>query len=96
MREEGPRRLDTRHPHAFRARPSKRRLDAYAQKKKSGASDGWPLEAPVDAPDAPRPFGLDAVLLAAALLKHFQRIKKRSRGPKGEESAFNALAVGAM
>ena len=27
------------------------------------------------------------------LLKHFQRIKKRSRGPEGEGSVFNALAV---
>ena len=29
------------------------------------------------------------------LLKHFQRIKKRSRGPEGEGSDFNALAVAA-
>ena len=27
------------------------------------------------------------------LLRHFQRIKKRSRAPEGEGSAFDALAV---
>ena len=82
--------------HGIRTHPGQGRRSVGSMpthKKKSGASDGWPLEAPVDAPDAPRPFGLDAALLAAALLKHFQRIKKRSRGPEGEGSGFDASAV---
>ena len=84
------------HQHGIRTHAGQghRGVGSMPTHKKGIGRGRWPVpEVSRDVHGAPRPFGLDAELLAAALLKHFRRIKKRSRGPEGEGSFFNASAV---
>jgi hypothetical protein len=74
------------------ARPSGRRLDAYAEKK--DGRDRWiALETRLGRIKTRHDRSNWLLNTGCWLLKHFQRIKKRSRDPKGEGSFFNALAV---
>ena len=72
--------------------PSGRRLDAYAERK-NGRGRWNVLESRLERIKTRHDHSDWPLVAGCWLLKHFQHIKKRFRGPEGEESVFNALAV---